>query len=86
MDYPYFAQNLKALRLIHHLSRSDLANMVGFSNGSILNWETGRVTPRRSSLLRLSFFFGEALEDILYEEKNYVTELDKRMGKSVTVT
>ena len=86
ITYPHFAQNLKALRLIHGFTQKRLANKIGVSEMTISNWECGNTTPEHGMLFKLAFLFGEDIDDILYEKKNYVTELEKIKGKSNAVT
>lgn len=49
--------NLKAERSRLGLSAKELADLVGVTEASILNWEAGTNEPRATSLIRLSQIF-----------------------------
>lgn len=46
--------NLKAERARNGLSAREVADLVGVSEGSVLNWEQGISEPRATSLLKLA--------------------------------
>jgi len=61
-------QQLKNARDILSLSQEDIANKMGISRQTYNYWESGKVTPRLNSLIKLSNILGLKLS-IFFEEK-----------------
>lgn len=61
-------QQLEVARKILSLSQEDIANKMGISRQTYNYWESGKVTPRLNSLIKLSNILGLKLS-IFFEEK-----------------
>lgn len=63
-------ERLKELRLEKNLSQLELAKAIGFSQSSIVYWETGQRVPNAQAVIILARFF-EVSTDYLLGEKDY---------------
>ena len=60
-----FAARLIALRKRRNWSQQYVADKLGLSNRTICKWETGRGTPKFTTLLALSSLFDVSLDDLV---------------------
>ena len=60
-----FANKLKMLRKNKKLTQSELAKLCGISRNSIVNWETGRSTPKIGDIQRISVIFGISPSELM---------------------
>ena len=68
-----FGEKLRALRLTHDMSQTDLARALGLENrGYISNLETGRKLPSISLVLAIADLFAVTTDDLLREESAVV--------------
>ena len=70
MCYTVIMERLKELRLEKNLSQLELAKAIGFSQSSIVYWETGQRVPNAQAVIILARFF-EVSTDYLLGEKDY---------------
>ena len=68
--YTVIMERLKELRLEKNLSQLELAKAIGFSQSSIVYWETGQRVPNAQAVIILARFFGVST-DYLLGEKDY---------------
>lgn len=68
--------NLKYQRKEAGYTQQELAKIVGTSQGSIAQWETGRHLPRVDTLRKLADLFGCTIDDLLREEPEERKEND----------
>lgn len=61
-------ERVEELRKSKNISRRNLENELGFSNGSISKWKTNVPTPER--LKKVADFFGVSIEYLLTEKDN----------------
>ena len=62
-----FAENLKCLRIEKNLTQSELAKIIGVSQGTIYFWESKTNEHTRSYMVKLANFFGVTLDDLVGE-------------------
>ena len=62
-----FAENLKSLRTEKNLTQSELAKIIGVSQGTIYFWESKTNEPTLSYTVKLANFFGVTLDDLVGE-------------------
>ena len=60
-----FGKNLKELRLAYGLSQAELGEKLGFCNQTISFWENGSREPNLDSLVAISKFFNEPIDNLL---------------------
>lgn len=53
-----FAENLRVLRGLHGLTNAALSRLLGISQQTLSEWQTGKQHPQWPALKRLSDFFG----------------------------
>lgn len=56
--------NLKVARVVAGLGVGEAAEKLGVTPQSIWHWETGRRTPRRSSLARMAELYDVAVDQL----------------------
>ena len=61
-------RNCKRFREEAGISQQDAANAAKISVDAIRNWEQGRRTPERDSLIALSRLYGRPVDDFFLEE------------------
>ena len=66
---------LRELRIKSGLTQNEIANKVGVSGQTILNWENGIYEPKISQLIQLADLF-EVSVDYLIERKNENKDID----------
>lgn len=57
--------NLRRLRILHNLTQSDVAAIVGCSDKAVSAWEKGRREPRTSALVKLAQQFNVSVDYLL---------------------
>ena len=62
--------SLEAARVNAQLSQKELANILGVSSSTILNWEKGTSEPTLSQLRKLSELSGIPMDFIFVPEKS----------------
>lgn len=74
-----FKNNLRKLREEKKLTQSELAKILGLSDGSIGNYEQGSREPRNETLKKMSEFFGVSIDYLLgfdkIKEGNHQTDI-----------
>lgn len=60
-----FAENLRALRRIKHMTQHQLAELVGVDQRTVSAWETNKCEPSFLVLAKLCDIFGETMDGIL---------------------
>ena len=65
-----FSNNLKKHMDNHHLSRLDVANIVGVSQQSVSNWLNCKFEPNMGAIQKLADYFGVLKSDLLDETEN----------------
>ena len=58
-------KNLKILRTSHHLSQSDLSNLLHISQQSICKYENGYSEANETLLIKTADFFGTSVDYLL---------------------
>lgn len=53
---------IKELRIEFRMKQSDLAGILGISQATLSNWETGRFEPDIETLIKLSNLFGVSVD------------------------
>lgn len=64
----FFGQNLKTIRIERKLSQAELGAQLNKGQKTIGNWETGYSEPCIEDLLRISHFFGIAIDTLIRTE------------------
>lgn len=64
-----FGENLKRLRLSHHLSQQDLAKYLGVAQITISSWERGIREPNFASCEAIANYFGLPLSAVMVPEE-----------------
>lgn len=59
---------------LHGLSRTDLEEAAGLSNGAIGKWERSVYGPSISQLLKVAAYFRVTVDSLLVEEKGAKTD------------
>lgn len=66
-----FGKKIKALRLEKNMTQKDLAEAIGVSTRSLINYETGRCYPRQASVVaKLSDQLGVTADYLLSDDDN----------------
>ena len=60
-------ERLKELRLEKNLSQLELAKAIGFSQSSIVYWETGQRVPNAQAVIILAKYFNVSTDYLLGE-------------------
>ena len=61
-----FGEKVKELRLANSLTQQELANMIGVTKRTLINYETGRSEPRQNSvILKLAEIFSISADSLL---------------------
>lgn len=55
---------LAAARVNANLTQEDVANALGVSKGTIINWEKGRISPKYSQMVKLCEIYNMPLDYI----------------------
>ena len=58
-------ENIKRLRMLHHLSQVELAAELGVSKQCVSNWENDNVQPSIEMLIKIVKFFNVSCDYIL---------------------
>lgn len=66
---------LRELRTKSGLTQNELANKLGVSGQTILNWENGIYEPKINQLIQLADLFGVSI-DYLVERKTDINKID----------
>ena len=67
-------ENIKKLRMLHHLSQVELAAELGVSKQCVSNWENDNVQPSIEMLIKIVKFFNVSCDYILdLSEKNSIS-------------
>lgn len=67
-------ENIKKLRMLHHLSQVELAAELGVSKQCVSNWENDNVQPSIEMLIKIVKFFNVSCDYILdLNEKNDIS-------------
>ena len=67
-------ENIKKLRMLHHLSQVELAAELGVSKQCVSNWENDNVQPSIEMLIKIVKFFDVSCDYILdLSEKNCIS-------------
>lgn len=71
-NHLWVENNLKKIRVEHHLTQIELANKVGVSKNTISGIEVGAFSPRLTTALSIAFVLDVPLRDIftLYYKYN----------------
>lgn len=59
-NYPAAVNKLRAAREARGMSQEQLAAIIGVTDGSISNWETGRANPGAPACKLLALILGES--------------------------
>ena len=93
-DKIYLASNIKFLRKLKNLNQQQLANVFGYSDTTISNWENGTRIPESLDLYRISKFFEVDVDSLMtinlslnYEKfmSNTIEELKQRIRNLPTI-
>lgn len=83
--------NIKRLMKEKNIDQTQLANLLGVTQGSVSQWLTGRTTPRGKKLEQLAAVFGVTVSELMSEEKkedtskeDYIRELEQKLLKATT--
>ncbi len=74
-----FAQNLKYLREINHITQEDLASYLKVTRSTIAGYETKGKQPDYEKLLKISSFFQVSVDFLLGNTKNKTEQLPNHM-------
>lgn len=59
-----FTKNLRILRKKHQLRQEDLADKIGVTRGTIINWEKGVTQPDNNEMNKLSKLFNISIDEM----------------------
>lgn len=68
----FYANRLKALRTIAHLTQADLAGRLGLSNSAVANWESGRTRPDITNIPSLCSALGISIAEFFSDSESCV--------------
>ena len=74
-----FAQNLKYLREINHITQEDLASYLKVTRSTIAGYETKGKQPDYEKLLKISSLFQVSVDFLLGNTKNKTEQLPNHM-------
>ena len=85
------SQNLKKLRLAHHLSQGEIARQLGISRPAYGFWEKGTVRPKIDNLEKLANLFQVEVSDLSQDNRAdllaiYDTLTHQRQDRVLTYT
>lgn len=72
----YFASNLSRLRAEKHMTQSELAELLNYSDKSVSKWERADAIPDAFVLKQLSEIFGVSIDYLLSEHDSWVPPED----------
>ncbi len=76
-----FGEKLKNLRSENGYTQETLADMVGVSKRTLINYEQGRCYPKQTEILsKLASVFGVSVDYLISEEDRCVQEASERAG------
>lgn len=58
--------SLKAARINKNMTRSEVAEKLGVSEGTVQNWEAGRTFPKQPQIEALCKLYGVSYDDIRF--------------------
>ena len=69
-----FGDNLRAYRVMAHMTQSDLANAAGTTRSAVNNYESAKSEPSFDMLCKFAYVLGVDIPDLLteHEIQNYV--------------
>lgn len=70
MFYLNLQEKLKQLRGEKKLSQKELANLIGYGQSTVANWETATTEPNIQQLLKLSDFFSVSIDYLVGNTDN----------------
>ncbi len=74
MDQHFNPDRLEALRLAHHLTKSDFAKRIGATRQNLHNWMCGRNKPTVSNIERAAKAFG-------LDSRYFFEDTDHQIGR-----
>ena len=63
------SQNLKKIRLAHHLSQGEIARQLGISRPAYGFWEKGTARPKRDNLEKIALLFQVEIADLTQDSR-----------------
>ena len=83
-----FSENLKQIRIEHHLSQEELAELLDVSRQAVSKWEQGQGYPEVEKLLLLSAKMNISLDELMDIEASRDTRLknENRSGLIVIIS
>ena len=64
----FFANNIKHLRKINHLTQSQFAKLFGKTNATISMWESGTRSPVTADLMEIANHFNIQVADLISQD------------------
>ena len=61
----HFSENIKRLREVAKLTQKELAEKLGITPRKVSYWENGKIEPDMDTLILISNFFDESIDDLL---------------------
>ena len=61
----HWSENIKRLRIVFHMTQSDIARIMNTTQSTISKWENGEIEPCISDLITLSAVFGITVDELL---------------------
>lgn len=77
-------EKLKKIRLDHHQTQEDMANLFHVSRQTISSWENGRTYPNIDVLIKMSDYYKISLDDLIKEDNDMVDTFSNAIKKSKT--
>lgn len=62
-------ENLVKYRKANKLTGEDVADALNMNHGTYRSWETGRSSPKFSSVIKLSQIYGVTVDNLLYDHE-----------------
>ena len=75
-----FAEKLKAIRMQSGISQSGLAEELGITKRTIINYENGQTLPPVDFLPKIAKLFNVTIESLISEEEEFIALANERGG------
>lgn len=75
-------EKLKKIRLDHHQTQEEMANLFHVSRQTISSWENGRTYPNIDVLIKMSDYYQVSLDDLIKEDNDMVDTFSNAIKKS----
>jgi transcriptional regulator with XRE-family HTH domain len=79
MEDIFLKDNIYFLRNLHKLSQRELAEILGVTPPTIMNWEKGNSEPKATQLRELSILFSWTMEELIKTDGRKFKEWERNV-------